>query len=425
MIRARVGILGVGNRGGSAYGRYMLRRPDLAEVVALADPRRDRLEAVAAEHGVAAEHLYADWSGLLRQERDLDAVIIALPDRLHYRAAMAAMRHGAAILLEKPICPSEGEIRRLYAAAQRHGADITVAHVLRHTPFFLRIKELLDRGAIGALQTLSHTEQVGYWHFAHSYVRGNWRRLDEASPMILAKACHDLDVLRWLVGSRCVHVDSVGRLGHFIRANAPAGATERCNQGCAVERACPYSAPRIYLERLPPGDRWPHNVVSLDTSPAGLAAALNEGPYGRCVYMCDNDVVDSQVVSLGFANGVSATLNVSGFTRNSTRTIHLMGSLGEIFGDFAANTITLVDFRTDDTRTSVLAVPGDSEHGGGDDQVMAEFLGRANERKRSGSPPAALTALEVSLESHFMAFAAERARLSGERVRLGRQRATN
>jgi predicted dehydrogenase len=418
MIRARIGLLGAGNRGATAYGRYMLRRPDLAELVAIADLRPDRLAAAGAEHGVAQSHLYSDWQQLLKHERDLDAVIVALPDRLHHPAAMAAMRRVPAILLEKPICSTPAELRALRSAARRRGTDITVAHVLRYTPFFLRIRQLLERGAIGTLQTVRHTEQVGYWHFAHSYVRGNWRRADQSSPMILSKASHDFDILRWLIDARCTHVESVGRLGHFTPANAPPGSTERCDQGCAVERQCPYSALHIYLEQLKPQNAWPHDVVALDTTPIGIAEALHTGPYGRCVYRCDNDVMDHQSVTLGFANGVTATMNVAAFTRDITRTLHLMGSHGEIIGDFTAGTIAVSDFRTEEIRTSTMAVSADAIHGGGDDQLMADFLGRAMERKRRGTSPDALTSLEQSLESHDMAFAAERSRLSGERVSL-------
>ncbi len=422
MIRARVGILGAGSRGATAYGRYILRRPDLAEVVALAEPRIDRLYAVGAEHNIAPEHLHRDWKDLLKKEKNLDAIIIALPDRMHYKAAMAAIGRIPSVLLEKPICTDEAEIKRLRAAVQRCGADVTVAHVLRYTPFFMRIRELLEQGAIGTLQTVRHTEHISYWHFAHSYVRGNWRREDESSPMILSKACHDFDILRWLIGAPCTHVDSVGRLGYFVRANAPEGSTDRCDQGCAVERQCPYSALRIYLERLPPAPGWPHDVVSLDTSPAGLAEALHTGQYGRCVYRCDNDVMDHQSVTLGFANGVTATLNASAFTRENTRTIHLMGSHGEIIGNFTAGSITVTDYRIDDVRTISLGVAANSGHGGGDDQLMADFLGRTLERLRRGAAADALTSLEQSLESHVMAFAAERSRLTGQRLRVQRVR---
>lgn len=416
--RVRVGIFGAGNRGVGAYGAYLRRRPDLAQVVAIADPRTDRLSDAGAQHGVAPDHLYDTWEALLQNEKDLDAIIIATPDHLHLRPALAAMEHGASILLEKPICPKEDEVRLLLDAARRKRADITVAHVLRYTPFFARIKELLDRGVIGQLQSIRHTEHIGYWHFAHSYVRGNWRRLDQASPMVLAKSCHDFDILRWLIGDACVELNSYGTLGHFTRANAPEGATERCDQGCKVERSCPYSAQRIYLEKFPPENRWPHNVVALDTSPEGLAMALHEGPYGRCVYMCDNDVMDHQVVSMRFANGVDATLNISAFTRENTRTIHLMGSHGEIIGNFFGNEIQVSDFRIDDMRTSQLTVHSDGYHGGGDDAIMADFIGRVQDRLRRGETSVPLTSLEQSIDGHLMAFAAERSRLSGRQVVL-------
>jgi len=416
--RMRVGILGAGARGAEAYGGFILRRPDLAQVVAIADPRADRLAAVGAQHGIEPEHLHKSWKSLLEREDTLDAIIVATPDNLHLAPALAAIERGVSVLLEKPICPTEREVRRLLEAARRKGADVTVAHVLRYTAFFTRIKELLDREVIGTLQCVRHTERIGYWHFAHSYVRGNWRRSDRAASMLLSKACHDFDVLLWLIGAPCVAISSFGRLRHFIADNAPEGSTDRCDQGCRVERTCPYSAQRIYLEKLPPADRWPHTVLSLDTSPEGIAAALHEGPYGRCVYRCDNDVMDHQVVAMEFANGVDATLTVSAFTTEPTRTIRLMGSHGEIAGDFDANEITVSDFRIGDRRTSQLTLHGEGLHGGGDDGIMADFLGRVRERRRRGNAPEAPSSLEVSVASHVMAFAAERARKTGRSVRL-------
>jgi predicted dehydrogenase len=416
--RIRVALLGAGARGAEAYGAYMLRRPDLAQVVAIADPREDRLAMVGERHGLGPEHLHASWEPLLSNETALDAIVIATPDNLHLAPALAAIDRGVAVLLEKPICPTEREVRRLLEAASRKGADVTVAHVLRYTAFFVRIKELLDREVIGRLQCVRHTERIGYWHFAHSYVRGNWRRSDRAASMILSKACHDFDVLRWLIDAPCVAISSFGRLRHFTADNAPEGSTDRCDQGCKVERSCPYSAQRIYLEKLPPADRWPHTVLSLDTSPEGIAAALHEGPYGRCVYRCDNDVADHQVVAMEFANGVDATLTVSAFTTEPTRTIRLMGSHGEIAGDFDANEITVSDFRIGDRRTSQLTLHGEGLHGGGDDGIMADFLGRVQERRRRGNAPEAPTSLEASVASHLMAFASERARKTGRCIRL-------
>jgi predicted dehydrogenase len=414
----RVGIIGAGNRGIGTYGAYLLRRPDLAHVVAIADPREDRLRDAGQQHGVPEKRLYSTWETLLRKETELDAIIIATPDKMHLKPALAAMTKPVSILLEKPICPTEKEVKLLLETARRQQADVTVAHVLRYTPFFRRIKELLDRGVIGTLQSIRHTEQIGYWHFAHSYVRGNWRRQDQSSPMILAKACHDFDILLWLVGDVCSELSSVGSLGHFTPANAPEGSTDRCDQGCEVEATCPYSAQRIYLEKFPPDNRWPHNVVSMDTSAEGLAQALHEGPYGRCVYKCDNDVMDHQVVSMRFANGVDVAMSVSAFTREATRTIHLMGSHGEIVGDFYGNEITLSDFRINDVRTSQLTLHSDGYHGGGDDALMADFIGRVQDRLRRGNTSEPLTSLENSIGSHKMAFAAETSRLSGKRIVL-------
>jgi predicted dehydrogenase len=416
--RTRVAILGAGSRGAGTYGTFILRRPDLAQVVAIADPRAERLMLLGAQHGLDPSHLHPTWQALLAKEKELDAIIIATPDKMHLAPALAALTRDVAVLLEKPISPTEREVEQLLAAARKHGADVTVAHVLRYTPLFTRIKEVLDRGVIGQLQTIRHTEHIGYWHFAHSYVRGNWRRLSQASPMVLAKACHDFDILHWLVGSPCTELSSYGRLGHFTAANAPEGSTERCDQGCAVERTCPYSAHRIYLEKLPPADAWPHNVLAVDTSAESIANALHQGPYGRCVYRCDNDVVDHQIVSMKFANGVDANMTVSAFTGDVTRTIHLMGSQGEIEGDFGRNEITVTDFGLGDRRTSRLTVPNDGLHGGGDDALMADFLGRVQARRRRGNAPEAPSSLEASVASHRMAFAAERARKTGRSVRL-------
>jgi predicted dehydrogenase len=416
--RIRVGILGAGSRGAGAYGAFILRRPDLAHVVAIAEPRPDRRLLAGTAHGLDDSHLHPTWQALLEHEPELDALVIATPDRMHLAPALAALDRNMSILLEKPIAPTAPEVEQLLAAAHRTGADVTVAHVLRYTNLFARIKEVLDRGVIGRLQTISHTEHIGYWHFAHSYVRGNWRRLSQASPMILAKACHDFDILRWLVGAPCTELSSFGRLGWFTAENAPEGSTERCDQGCAVERSCPYSAQRIYLEKLPPAPGWPHEVLSVDTTAEGIAAALHQGPYGRCVYHCDNDVVDHQVVAMHFANGVDATMTVSAFTGQVTRTIHLMGSMGEIEGDFLRNEITVTDFSLGDRRTSKLTVPNDGLHGGGDDALMADFLGRVQARKRRGNAPEAPTSLEASVASHRMAFAADRARRTGRAVQL-------
>ncbi len=403
-------LVGAGNRGASVYGAYALRHPDEARVVALAEPDRVRRERVAAAHGISAETAFGDWPELFAAGRLADAVVIATPDALHPAAVKAALAVGYDVLLEKPIAPDLAGVLDVVTAARDASGKVTVAHVLRYTAFFRTLKGLLDEGRIGQLTHIQHTENIGHWHFAHSYVRGNWRKEAEASPMILAKACHDLDLIRWLVGRPCERLSSYGALSHFRSENAPAGSVERCTDGCVVERECPYSAPRIYLERFGGAPGWPNEVLTEAPNEHSVRRALETGPYGRCVYRCDNDVPDNQTVALSFEGGVSASLTVSAFTERNTRTVHLMGSHGEIIGDLERGELLVNDFKSG--RSEVVRTVSGSGHVDGDDALMRDFLARL----RGGAAGAGLTDLSVSVESHLMAFAAERARREGAGV---------
>jgi len=417
-----IAIVGAGNRGADVYARLLTGLPEPARIVAVAEPDRGRRERLAERDGVPSDHLFSSASELFSRPRLADAVVIATPDTQHLEPARQALALGYHLLLEKPIAPTLPEVNELQAAARDAAGTVTVAHVLRYSPFFLAIERLLRDGRIGQLVTVQHTENIGYWHFAHSYVRGNWRREADASPMILAKACHDLDLLRWLVGTSCTSVASYGGRHHFRTENAPEGSTERCSGGCAVERTCPYSALRIYDERFAGASSWPLSVVAEDPAPERLRRALEEGPYGRCVYRCDNDVADHQVVALQFgdsgakndvAGGVAATLTVSAFTEENTRTIHLMGTHGEIHGHLGRGEIVLNDFTTG--QRLVVPVNGsDDAHGGGDEGIVRDFLARLR-GQRTGPAGSDLSA---SVESHLMAFAAERSRLEGRTVEL-------
>lgn len=444
---ATLAILGAGHRGSDVYGRYCLEHPTEARVVAVADLDPDRRRRAARAHHVRPEWTFAGLEGLLAQPRLADALVVATPDRTHADAAVAGLARGYDVLLEKPIALSEAEIGRIERAAAASPGSVTVAHVLRYTPFFRRLKELLDDGAIGELVQIQHAENIGYWHFAHSYVRGNWRNTAAAGSMLLAKACHDLDILRWLVGSACVRVASSGGLRHFTAANAPAGAPDRCTDGCPVAARCPFFAPRFYVDRLAGTGAWPLAVIGADPSGARALPALESGPYGRCVYRCDNDVADHQAVLLTFANGVVASLTVTAFTADNTRTIKLMGTRGELRGRMDTGEIELRRFlpgaverrggpwNRDDVGRAALAgdevldlgvqaereteAPPDGAysatdgHAGGDDGLMRGFVTFVRD-PAAGS----VTSLGESIESHLMAFAAERSRQTGEVVRL-------
>jgi predicted dehydrogenase len=405
--------VGAGVRGAEAYGRFALDHPAQARVVAVAEPDDARRRRFAADHGLRPERTFEDWADLLAVGREADALVVATPDRLHTAPTLAALELGYDILVEKPIAPTEDELDQVARAAAVSRGSVTVAHVLRHAPFFARIRRLLDDGMVGRLIAISHHENIGYWHFAHSYVRGNWRRAESASPMLLAKACHDLDLLRWFCGAACERVSSVGGLSHFRAENAPAGAPPRCTDGCPAADDCAFYAPRFYVERLAGVSGWPVSAITVDPSPEGRMRALREGPYGRCVYHCDNDVADHQQVLLEFANGVTATLTVSAFTADNTRTIKLMGTRGEIRGRLDSGEIELRTFHPEQLEQVGVSADEVGGHAGGDEALMAAFCADVARRRAGEAGESSLTSLQESLESHRIAFAAERARVEG------------
>ncbi|MGC5022023.1 Gfo/Idh/MocA family protein [Micromonospora sp. DT47] len=403
-------IVGAGSRG-SAYAGYAERCPDRAHVVAVAEPRSGHRDALADRHGVPADGRFPSWQALADQPRLADAVVVATPDREHTGPVARLADLGYHILLEKPMAPIEVECDEVVQVARRTGILLTVCHVLRYTPYTAAVKRLVAAGTVGRIIGVEHLEPVGWWHFAHSYVRGNWRRADESSASLLAKCCHDLDWLRYVVDDVPVRVSSVGSLHHFRPGNRPEGAADRCLD-CRVEARCPYSATRFYAECLADPQRrvWPLSVVTRDLTEDGVRLALREGPYGRCVYASDNDVVDHQVVTVSFAGGANATLTMSAFTPAGHRRTRIMGTRGYLEGD--GERITVTDFVTGRT-TTVDATAGGADagsgHGGGDHGLMAAFV----EAVATGDRSLVRSGPQESLDSHRMAFAAERSRLAG------------
>ena len=402
-------VLGAGARG-RVYADYAKAHPEEIRIVAVAEPKADRLARFARDYGVPEAACYTDWAELLAQPRLADAALICTMDHLHYAPCMEAIRQGYQILLEKPMSPSAAECAAMQRAAEEKGVVLAVCHVLRYTPFFSKIKQLIDGGAVGEVQVIEQTEHVCYWHQAHSFVRGNWRRKDESAPMILAKCCHDLDLLSWMAGAACRSLSSYGGLAHFTAEHAPAGAPARCLDGCPASESFPYYAPKLYLTE---NTDWPTDTISVDMSLEARTEALRTGPYGRCVYRCDNDVVDHQVVAMEFENGIAATLTMTAFTPRLTRTVRVMGTKGMIEGDLEQCTVTLQPFGGEAQTFSAEVLGANAYgHGGGDVGLMHDFVLQV----RGGGE--GRTSAKQSLESHLMAFAAEQARVSGAAVEL-------
>ncbi len=403
-------LIGAGLRGMDAYADYALRNESELRFLAVAEPDPERRERFRTLHHIPENLCFESWEQILDRPKFADAALICTQDRMHFEPAMKAMRLGYDLLLEKPMAADPHECVQLGKYAEENHRILRICYVLRYTPFFTTIKRLLDSGAIGRLMSIQHNENVGYWHMAHSFVRGNWRNSDESSPMILQKSCHDMDILRWLAGADCVNLSSFGELSWFKKENAPAGAPLRCLDGCPHKDECPFYAPKFYLTE---NTDWPTSAISNDHSYEARVRALKEGPYGRCVYHCDNNVVDHQVVGMEFANGVTAVFTMCAFTNEISRTIKLMGTKGEIRGAMEKNEILVKTFGTNTEGLIRLSESG-SGHSGGDDGVMSSFV----KLLQPGSAGQSRSDIADSVHSHLMAFAAERSRLEKKAVNL-------
>jgi predicted dehydrogenase len=453
-------VIGAGERGYAAYGPYALAHPDEIRFVAVAEPNDTRRTRFAEAHAIPRDRQFRTWEDVLDQGKIADAALVCTMDTLHAAPALAALEAGYDVLLEKPMATTLADCVHLVQTAERTGQLLQVAHVLRYTPFFSTLHDVVTSGRLGEIVTVEHRENVVYWHMAHSYVRGNWRRRDLSSPIILAKCSHDLDVLAWNLG-RCAKLNSFGSLRHFRRENAPLGAPERCTDGCPAANDCPWYAPRLYLDLIPlyyvarnspdfweragaslvlgfprlmgmirglipPVARaldyreWPISAISEDTSPKARLHALETGPYGRCVYHCDNDVLDHQTVNMIFESGTSVVLVMNGHSHEEARTMRYDGTRATLRGKFTYgldDVIEIHDHRTGRMERIEFRDPdGLTGHGGGDEGVMAAFVRAVRGGGTGEGGMATLTTARESLESHLMAFAADRARLDGEVV---------
>ena len=417
----RLLIAGAGARG-AAYARLAVATGQ-AVVGGLAEPRAVLRGRLAAEFGVPADRVFGDWQAMLATRLPADGIIIATPDREHAGPFAAAAAHGYPILLEKPVAVDPAGCAELERLGRETGTSATVCHVLRYTPLTALLKQLLSGGAVGRIISVQHLEPVGFWHFAHSYVRGNWRREADSSPFLLAKCTHDVDWLSFIIGSRPARVSSFGQLAHFRPEGAPEGATLRCTD-CPAEAGCPYSALRIYGAGRPsngsdadPARAYFADVVDPGGTPESLLHALATGPYGRCVYSSDNDVVDHQVVNIEYEDGTTAAFTATAFTAAGPRRTRIFGTHGEI--SVEAGAISVYDFLTGTTvvhpvPAAVPQVRGE-KHEGGDRGLVEAWVAALAIGDWSG----VVSGLEESLVSHAAVFAAEEARRSSSVVRVG------
>lgn len=420
MYPVKVVIIGCGNRG-TIYSSYA-KVSDKMQVVAIADPSEARRKRIQEAHSIPEERSYLSWNSLLDEPKIADAVLICTADNMHSELAVAFANQGYHIMLEKPMATELAECQEVYQAVKDNGVMLAVCHVLRYTPYNRKIKEIISSGSLGDIVGIQHMEPVGHYHFAHSFVRGNWRNEATSSFSLMTKSCHDIDIIMYFMGNDCKRVSSFGGVSHFRKSKKPVEAEDakRCVD-CVFEPQCPYSAKKIYLEPAQRGyTQWPLDVITDVVDIENIGQALENGPYGRCVYECDDDVCDNQVVNMEFGDNQYASFTMVGVTKElCVRKTRIFGSRGELIGD-GQESIEVYDFLS---RKSTFHPPDPvpkhlGGHGGGDMGMIEAFIDAVATGNRDLLASNALS----SLDSNVVVFAAEESRRTGAVVDMDEYR---
>ncbi|MBQ6907708.1 MAG: Gfo/Idh/MocA family oxidoreductase [Clostridia bacterium] len=397
-------IVGCGGRG-QIFAEYAKKSPKEMKVVAIAEKRDFLREKMKKEYGIEDQYIFSDYKELFSKGKIGDVIFIATQDNQHIEPALMALDAGYKnLMVEKPIDRDLQKCVMLSKKADECGAKLQICHSLRFSPFYRKMKELIDSGVIGEIKHINQEEGVGYYHYVHSFVRGDWANEDESSPMILAKCCHDMDLMLYLLDAHAKEVSSYGKEGFFSEENAPKNSADRCID-CKVRNTCDFDAIKIYMSHL---DFFSSAVYKEGFS--NLEDAMVNGRYGRCAYRCNNNVVDHQSVNILFEGGITGTLTMTAFSKENDRETRIFGTKGEIVGDFDENVIYVKPFLSDIKTYKAEVI--ESGHGGADTVTVADFLAAARDEKEMCTP------ISVSIESHAMCEATEVSRKTGKSIKI-------
>lgn len=412
MKKFSVIVIGAGGRG-TGYANKMKLLPEKFEVVAVAEPIKARRENIQKMYNLPDSACFLGYDEILKQPKMADIAIVSTMDHLHFEPAMRALELGYDLLLEKPAANTPEQCAIIAKKAEELGRKVLVCHVLRYTPFYGKVKQIIMDGAIGDIMSVIAVEAVGNIHQSHSYIRGDWHKEDETTPMLIAKCCHDLDIIQWIVDKPCKKVSSFGDLTYFKPENAPEGAPEICyGTECPVREQCPYCVNKVYLEN----ESWMYLatargytkgfVPTIDELKTALSDPNNN--FCRCVFHAGNDVVDHQIVNMEFDGGCTATLTMNAFNKGG-RYIRLFGTHGELYANASDATITVWNFEKNEfsqipVKETLETIEGG--HGGGDEGIISELysylLGEYKGFRAAD--------IDISVKNHMIGFAAEEAR---------------
>lgn len=404
IVMKKIAILGFGGRG-TGYAYHCKRMKKDFQITAVIDTSPEKLDLARKVFGIPEEGLFPSLEAFLKSPKTADWLFVCTQDKYHVVHAIPAMRHGYNLLLEKPVACSVEDCLEIEKVAEECNVRVAVCHVLRYSEYYAKIKNVIDSGALGRIIAIDQVENVGYWHQAHSFVRGDWRNAEESNPMILAKCCHDLDIAVYLSGSRCMRVSSQGELNFFKKENAPTGSTEYCLGGCKVKKDCPYDCEKLYIGPMKGKPwfavryLWPQCRLVNDgvASVKKVYEALRTTDFGKCVFRSDNDVVDYQVTTMLFENGINATLTMTAFSERVYRETRVRGTLGDLKCDMSKGTLELRIFGK---KAKVIKLKNRKDPHSGGDEGLIRALAKDEIR----------TDISQSIKSHLIGFAAERSR---------------
>lgn len=396
----KIVVLGLGQRG-NLYADYAIRHKEKFELVAIIE--NNPLGLQKAKSRYPDVELFTSFQAFLSKKIKADVVAIATQDKDHCEHAIAFLKAGYNLLLEKPIATTIDDIMTIYNTSKKYRRKVVVCHVLRYTPFFQKVKKIIESGQIGDIVNLNASENIGFYHFANSFVRGPWRNKETASPIILAKSSHDMDIIRYLIAKPCLSINSYGSLNYFTSKNKPAGATKYCSD-CKVQD-CIYNAFSLYTSTY---GSWCRNYfVATDVTNKELARLLSKTQYDRCVFQNDNNVVDHQVCIMRFANEINVTFTMTAFSKDIYRDLKIHGTKAELIGHVENNTIEVRHFTGEIDHINVKVEGEFGGHSGGDEAMLHALYLALNGEEAPG-----ITMLDDSIESHLMAFGAEKSRMN-------------
>ncbi len=416
----KVVILGLGNRGKN-YGGHLANTPGV-KIVAICDKYQEKIDKVKKAWGVPDEMCFTDEEKFFGLGKVADTMVIATQDKDHYGHAMKALKLKYNLMIEKPLSPDINQCLEMEEYARKQGCKVLVCHVLRYAHYYKRIKEIIDSGILGKIVLINHDEDVAYWHFCHSYVRGNWRREEDTSPLLLAKCCHDMDLMYWYAGAKAKSVSSYGSLNYFKPGNEPEGATDTCFD-CPHKDTCNFEATYQYVGRKkkffgrePKKYKWKPYAFCISNDPNDIIDKLKNDEKGklwsRCVFKCDNDVVDCQTVNMEMENGVQVQLNVNAFNEHDHRHTEIRGSKGILIADDSGSVLRLQLFGKKEKKIVVNLIPVIKGHFGGDQGVIAATIDLV---RGDLDPNGQYTWIQDTIESHRIVTAAEMSRRDGGR----------